>query len=147
MFTLVEDPTKKIWYIAEKEVFKVPTFRPNLNVEQVGPDDIHLVQKCIDLFNSEIQWSGMFNVEEAKHRFQKNNLMFVLKENNNVLGHVWFDNNYLYNMFVSKKRIYGDSHDFCNHVCYHIGRDIRLYCVKDNIKGQKFFEKVGFLKI
>ena len=50
MFPLVEDPTKKIWYIAEKEVFKAPTFRPNLNVEQVGPDDIHLVQKCIDLF-------------------------------------------------------------------------------------------------
>lgn len=87
----------------------------------------------------------MFDLPTALSRFKKNHRMFSLHDDN-LLGYCWVDNDYLYNVFVCQKRKKGDAQDFCNYVCKLIGKDMRLFVVRPNIKGQKFFEGVGFLK-
>lgn len=147
MFPLITDPQQMIWYQANSSVFTLPTFRKGVNVVEASEDDARLISECINLFNSEIQWEGMFNLETALKRFSLNNRMFILLDGMEVLGHVWFDVNYLFNFFVSQKRTKGDSQDFCKYTCSVIGGEIKLFCVRDNIRGQKFFEGVGFTKI
>jgi len=86
------------------------------------------------------------NLQEALQRLDKGDRMFTLFSSS-LLGYCWVDDDYLYNFFVSQKRTKGDAQDFCNYVCKLIGKDMRLFVVKPNSKGQKFFEKVGFTKI
>lgn len=147
MFPLVTDPTQMIWYHADTTTFDLPKFREGILVYEATQDDHDIISRCINLFNSEIQWEGMFTLDIALKRLQLNNRFFILLDNNKVLGHVWFDEGYLYNFFVSQNRIKGDSQDFCKYVCSLINKKITLFCVKDNIRGQKFFEGVGFTKI
>ena len=35
------------------------------------------IQKCIDLFNSEIQWNDMFDVQKALDRIERGEKIFV----------------------------------------------------------------------
>lgn len=136
-----------IWYKADQSVFKDVNFREGVSVYEATENDQTLIQQCIDLFNCEIQWAGMFDLHTAVERFSNENRMFILLDNGKVLGHVWFYQGYLFNFFVSQNRIKGDSEDFCHYTCKLIGREILLYSVKDNIRAQKFFEKVGFTKL
>jgi len=147
MYPVVTDLNEMIWYKADQSVFKVPLFRKGVSVYEATENDQTLIQHCIDLFNSEIQWAGMFDLETAVERFSNGNRMFILLDGTKVLGHVWFDKGYLYNLFVSQNRAKGDSEDFCHYTCNLIEQEISLYSVKDNIRAQKFFEKVGFTKI
>ena len=145
MYPIVTDPAQHIWYSGKKDLFTKSNLRTGLIVIEPTFDDTELIQQCIDLFNSEIQWEGMFDLDTALMRLYEGNRMFVLKDHQ-TLGHVWFENDYLYNFFVSQKRTKGDSQQFCKYTCNIIDTDIRLFVVKDNIKGQKFFEGVGFTK-
>ena len=63
------------------------------------------------------------------------------------LAHVWFDNDYLYNMYVNPRRPdeYGVKFvQFCLQFIVH--DKVRLYCDDWNVRAQKFFEKIGFEK-
>jgi len=145
MHPIVTDPDQQIWYTGKREIFQKYSLRENLSVYEAGFDDTDLIQQSIDLFNSEIQWEGMFDLNIAQMRIYEGSRMFILIDKE-VLGFTWFENDYLYNFFVSQNRTKGDSQEFCKYTCNLIGTDIRLYVVQDNIRGQKFFEGVGFTK-
>lgn len=146
MYIDIKDPKEHLWYKASKHLFRYPKFREGVRVRELYENDSEIIQECIDLFNSEIQWAGMFNLQTALDRFTKGHRMFSLYDDN-LLGYCWVDGDYLYNFFVCRKRVKGDSHDFCNYVCKLVGKDMRLFVVRPNIKGQKFFERVGFTRI
>ena len=109
-----------------------------------------LINKSIQLFNSEIQWDSMWIFEDAKQRFDDNNIMYIMIEDNSPLGYVWYDKNHLYNTFVTKKRIKGDSQNFINYTLHDLitkHTTIHCECNDWNIKAQKFFKGIGFNKI
>jgi hypothetical protein len=67
------------------------------------------IQKCIDLFNSEIKWDGMFNVEQALHRIERGEKMFVGYKNEDIFCYCWIRQDseqeyYLYNLFSKKPK-------------------------------------------
>jgi hypothetical protein len=67
------------------------------------------IQKCIDLFNSEIKWDGMFNVEQALDRIERGERMFVGYKNEDIFCYCWIKENhkddyYIYNVFSKKPK-------------------------------------------
>ena len=67
------------------------------------------IQKCIDLFNSEIQWNDMFNVEQALDRIERGEKMFVGYKNEDIFCYCWIRQDseqeyYLYNLFSKKPK-------------------------------------------
>jgi hypothetical protein len=112
------------------------------------PQFINQIEESIIAFSREVEWDNMWDIKETKNRFNSNQVLFLLRDETGALGHVWFDEDYLYNMFVSDRREAGVSVKFILHCFNYIPyKDIRLYCDKWNKKAQKFFEKVGAKKI
>lgn len=106
-----------------------------------------LIKNSIQLFNSEIEWNDMWDYEESVIRFNNNHIMYIMIENNSPLGYVWYDKNYLYNTFVTKNRIKGDSQNFINYTLYDIKTKyttIQCQCDDWNIRAQEFFKGIGF---
>lgn len=106
------------------------------------------IKDSIDSFNLEVEWDGMWDLEEASKRFSNNEVLFLLRDSQGALGHVWFDDSYLYNMFVSQRRLVDTSMKFILH-CFNFiqSKDIVLYCDSWNFRAQNFFKKVGAIKI
>ena len=112
------------------------------------PQFINQIEESIEAFKREVEWDKMWGVEEAKKRLFNNEVLFLLRDNKGALGHVWFQEDYLYNMFVSERRVTGTSMRFILHCFNYVPyKNIRLYCDKWNYKAQKFFKKVGAKKI
>jgi hypothetical protein len=144
MYIDIKDPSQHVWYLGKKYIFSFPKFRPQVSVRELYEDDVDIIKEGIELFTSEIQWAGMFDLETALDRLKKGHRMFVLLDGESVLGYTWFNDDYLYNFYVNRKRVYGDSQDFCNYVCKLIDKDIRLFVVVPNETGHKFFSRLGF---
>tara|TARA_B100000073_G_scaffold258603_1_gene218477 strand:- start:919 stop:1371 length:453 start_codon:yes stop_codon:yes gene_type:complete len=49
------------------------------------------LQTAIDLFNEEIKWDGMWNVEDAKKRLEQGRLMVVLEIDDKLRGWYWLN--------------------------------------------------------
>ena len=109
---------------------------------------INQIEESIEAFKREVEWDEMWSVKEAKKRFSNNEVLFLLRDNKGALGHVWFQEDYLYNMFVSERRVTGTSMRFILHCFNYVPyKNIKLYCDSWNYKAQKFFKKVGAKKI
>lgn len=142
---MTSKPTQ-IWYIGKKHIFSYPKFRKGVFVKEVTESDHDIIHNCIQLFNSELEWDDMFNLDQAFYRLSNGHQMYVLFSNS-PLGYVWRNKDYFYNLFVSKNRVKGDSQDFFNYVCKKAEVDIKAYVDSTNIKGQKFVERLGFTRI
>jgi len=112
-----------------------------------------LIKSCISSFNSQVQWKDMWDLEEALNRFKQDQVMFVYQRigdrTERPLGYVWFDGDYLYNMFMVKDRQDGHTVRFVRESCHNLEQSIKtiyLHCDDWNIRAQKMFEKVGFKK-
>lgn len=90
-----------------------------LKYEELVPRNIHsdfkvveaadnaTIQKCIDLFNLEVQWNGMFDIQEALYRIGQGEKMFVGYKNKDIFCYCWIKpynerGYYLYNVFCKK---------------------------------------------
>jgi hypothetical protein len=106
------------------------------------------IQASIDSFNRNVVWNDMWDINEAKSRLEKGNILFIGLDHEGTLAHVWFEDNYLYNLYVDPRRPEGYGESFIkgclNFIPFHT---ISLYVDEWNIKAQKFFEKVGAHKI
>ena len=112
------------------------------------PQFIDQIEESIEAFKREVEWDKMWGVEEAEKRLLNNEVLFLLRDKQGALGHVWFKEDYLYNMFVSERRVTGTSMRFILHCFNYVPyKNIKLYCDKWNYKAQKFFKKVGAEKI
>lgn len=109
------------------------------------------IQTSIDTFNSEIEWESMWDLDDAEIRLLNKETLFILLDNNTPIGHVWYDQYYLYNAFVSKERCDGDSTWFIQETMWNMKDShnlsyIKLYVDSWNNRAIKFWEKLGFIK-
>ena len=77
------------------------------NIQLKEITDKSEIQKCIDLFNSEIEWDKMFNVEDALNRIKRGERMFGGYKKDELFCYCWIKENnkddyYLYNVFSKK---------------------------------------------
>ena len=123
-----------------------------LSIDKLNfPQYINEVTNSINLFNSEIEWDDMWNESEAETRLSKNHNLFILLENEKPLGHVWYNKDYLYNAFVSKKRKDGDSAWFIQKTMWILKQnnhltEVNLYVDSWNSRAKRFWEKIGFIQ-
>jgi len=115
-------------------------------------ENISLIEKSIDLFNSEISWEDMWDIQDADIRTTQNQILYLLLENQQPIGHVWYDSYYLYNAYVSKNRKDGDSTWFIQESMWDMKDSnkltyIKLYVDSWNERAIKFWEKLGFIKL
>ena len=139
--------SQKIWYRYDVVKSKVPITDSILEVKLGTFDKIEpFVIESIELQKANMDWDGMWSLEEAKNRLLRGDRLFLLR-NHQATGHVWFDEDYLYNLYVHPSREEGQSGRFVQETCERVGFDsIKLYCDDWNIKAQKLFERVGFLQ-
>jgi len=110
------------------------------------------IQKCIDLFNSEIQWNDMFDVQKALDRIEKGEKMFIGYKNEDIFCYCWIrqDNEqeyYLYNVFSKKPkslRKIGVIDMLYLVIRYHTIGKIKVEIDEWNTQSQKVAKRLGF---
>lgn len=139
--------------LTSKESFQQ---RDGLSVLKIEKDNFNIhsntIQKSIDTFHSQIKWEDMWDLYECEIRLYQNQILYLLLENTEPLGHVWYDNNHLYNAFVSEHRYDGDSLWFIQETMWDMKKNfnmnsIKLYTDDWNTKAQKFWKKLGYTEL
>ena len=138
----------KVWY---KFINQAP-YDVDENVIMVTNSNsakyIQEIKQSIDSFNAEIEWEGMWTLEEAGIRFSKYQVLFLLRDEEGALGHVWFDEDYWYNLFIHPRRKEGTVQKFTYHCFNYIPyKEIFAYVDDWNIRAKKYVESVGAVKI
>ena len=139
----------KIWYVTQNQ----KPYEVLPGVVQISEDDylpmLDVVQQCIDLFNQNIEWDGMWDLSEAIKRFKEGAKLFVwYGPESNIIGYYWIAKNYIYNVYIHPSRPDNKSVKFLHTGFNFIDQPaFTLYCDDWNIQAQKFFEKAGFKKI
>ena len=93
-------------------------------------ETIKLIQKSITIFNSEIEWDEMWDINEAENRLNSGEVLYLLLDGKTPIGHVWYDLYYLYNAFVSEKRENGDSIWFIQETMWDMKENYDLTYIK-----------------
>ena len=135
----------EVWYTIENN-FWVPHVD---GVVCIGPDTFcsykNTIQASIDSFNNNIVWTEMWDLEDAESRLNEGHVLFIGVDKEGPLAHVWFDKDYLYNMYVNPRRPDGYGVNFLKFCLQFIAYPkISVYCDDWNVRAQKFFEKIGF---
>ena len=139
--------SQKKWYRYNVVPVKVPITDSILEVKLGTFDKIKpFIEETIALQKANMDWDGMWDINSAKDRLMRGDRLFLLR-NHQATGHVWFDEDYLYNLYVHPSREEGQTKRFVQACCERVGeKSIKLYCDEWNIRAQKLFEKVGFLQ-
>ena len=92
------------YYLEKGTLIPADKESPFLEINQSNFNDfIHIIQQSIDLFNSELMWNDMFNMELSRDRISMGHRMFIGIESNKVYGYFWVedidDSYYFYNLF------------------------------------------------
>jgi hypothetical protein len=98
------------YYLEKGTLTPIDKETPFLEVNQLNfKNSTPIIQQAIDLFNSEITWNDMFNIEKSHDRITIGHRMFIGVENNKVYGYFWVevidDSYYIYNLFITKNLI------------------------------------------
>lgn len=145
----------KIYYTHDLQTKLPSTKRDELILLKINKsnfeENVSMIEKSIDLFNSEISWEDMWDIQDADIRVSQNQILYLLLENQQPIGHVWYDSYYLYNAYVTKERVDGDSFWFIQETMWdmkniHNLKYIKLYVDSWNERAIRFWEKVGFIK-
>jgi hypothetical protein len=121
----------------------------------VETTDKNIIQNCINLFNSEIIWDDMFNVQTALDRIKNGDKMFVSYYKNKIAGYCWLKcidstTYYIYNVFIKTtnySRMYGAT-DMLFYVIRNYTNTTILTNIDDwNIRSINVFTKLGFRPI
>lgn len=145
------------------KIYFKKTFDVKINLNQREPlsfikitnhnfsETIKLIQKSITIFNSEIEWNGMWDINEAENRLTNGEVLYILLDGKTPIGHVWYDLYYLYNAFVSEKRENGDSIWFIQETMWDMKENydltyIKLYVDDWNKRAIRFWKKLNFIK-
>lgn len=129
---------------------KIPDF---VYISQMNDETV--IKNCIDFFNSEIEWSGMFDLEEAKRRLKCGDKFFVGYQNGKIFGYCWITQIdpklfKIYNVFSRKTeepRIYGATDMLFNVIKNHTHGTIIAEVDEWNIKSINVFNKLGFQNV
>ena len=124
--------------------------KTNISIKQIT-EQIE-IQKCIDLFNSEIKWDEMFDIQKALDRIERGEKMFVGYKNEDIFCYCWIKENhkddyYIYNVFSKKPKSLRKIGviDLLYLVIknYTTGK-IRAEIDDWNTQSQRVFERLGF---
>jgi hypothetical protein len=127
---------------------------PFLEINELNfKDSTLIIQQAIDLFNSELTWNDMFNVEISRDRISMGHRMFIGIENNKVYGYFWVDfiddSYYFYNVFTTKNftRFGYTGRHLLSTVIKGVLFDKPCFCKIDewNKKSINLFKKMGFI--
>jgi|694.fasta_scaffold06682_17 hypothetical protein len=122
----------------------------DFKIVEISDDTI--IQYCIDLFNSEINWDGMFNLQAAEDRIERGDKMFVSYYKGEIVGYCWLKcidstTYYIYNVFIKTtnySRMYGAT-DMLFYVIQNYTNTNILTNIDDwNIRSINVFTKLGF---
>jgi hypothetical protein len=110
------------------------------------------IQKCIDLFNSEIKWDEMFDIQKALDRIERGEKMFVGYKNEDIFCYCWIKENhkddyYIYNVFSKKPkslRKIGVVDMLYLVIKYHTIGKITAEVDEWNIQSQRVANRLGF---
>jgi len=114
--------------------------------------DSHIIMTCINLFNKDVSWGGMFDVFEAERRIKDGQKMFVASIDDEIFGYCWLEELnpqefYIYNAF-SKKTDYLKRYgaiDIVHYIIKNYTRGIiKLKVDVWNTKSLKIIKKLGF---
>lgn len=136
----------KIWYKCENVFFHELTGLRKCTKDSYN---LHLpyIEESIANQMKEMRWPGMWDLLEAERRLEEGHKFYYLRDHKGVVGHMWIDDSYIYNVFVHPRRLSGVSEIFLKAVMSLDGKEeYTLFCDDWNIKAQKLFEKVGFTK-
>lgn len=127
------------------------------NVKEFNNEHSSTMQTLIDCFNSEYKWDDMFSVDDVVDRLNNGHTLFILWQNGNPMGYVFFkeigeDVIFLYNFYVTKV-YYRDKSlpiKFINEVCrdmFKKYKHIELECEDWNTAAQRIFETNDFKRL
>ena len=116
---------------------------------------INLIEKCIECFNDEIEWEGMFNINEASNRLSNGMSLYLCMGDIEPMGYVWFkeqDNKRtLFNLFFRNKNVVKkyNGQEFVSSVIETYENNKTIFCEVDNWnkKSLKLFKKLGFIEL
>ena len=110
------------------------------------------IQQCIDLFNSEIDWDKMFNLNDVMNRIKRGERMFGGYKNGELFCYCWIKENhkddyYIYNVFSKKPkslRKMGVIDMLYLVIKYHTIGKISVEIDEWNTQSQKVAKRLGF---
>jgi hypothetical protein len=125
----------------------------NINIIQI--EDLNTIKQCIDMFNNEVVWNDMFDLNGALKRIKNGNKMFVGYYKNEIFGYCWLEkillNTYcIFNVFSKKEPInrnYGATDLLYYVIKNHTNGNIIASVDEWNTKSINVFNKLGFNEI
>jgi hypothetical protein len=114
-----------------------------------------LIEDCIYFFNDEIEWDGMFSLNQALVRISNGMVLYVCMGDTQPLGYVWFkdkeDKRLLFNLFFRNKNVIKKytGKEFVSSVINTYEKNKIIVCEVDewNEKSLKLFKKLGFQEL
>lgn len=117
----------------------------------VQTESEYILQECINMFNSEIKWDGMFSIKDTKERFEMGDKFFAAYYEGKLFGYCWLSNENniykVYNVF-SKKTDYHRKYGATDVLYYVIKNYTNGTVIAEvdewNTKSINVFNKLGF---
>lgn len=113
-------------------------------------ENISIVGECIELFHTEIQWDGMYTLEDAIKRFENGYSNFVLISDGIIYGYFWMNGTFLQNLFMRSNDITKKwkGREFVSHIINTEYKDVEITNYVDdwNEKSIKLFKSLGFVE-
>jgi hypothetical protein len=117
-------------------------------------EHLSLVKECIDLFNAEIKWDGMYTLDDAIQRFETGYSNFVLISDGIIYGYIWsiWETGILFfeNMFMRKFKINKKwkGREFLSSIIntHYNNCEICYYVDSWNIASIKMTKSLGFVE-
>jgi hypothetical protein len=113
--------------------------------------NIPIINQCIELFKSQLEWDGMFDISEARMRIVSGDIMYVGIDDE-VYSYLWVNDNpnyyFIYNVFSNNIRnnpnYTGKDLLYSVIKSYLLDKDCRCEIDEWNIKSINLFKKLGF---
>lgn len=117
-------------------------------------EHLSIVKECIALFHIEVNWDGMYTLDDAIQRFETGYSNFVLINDNVIYGYIWSIWQdvilFLENLFMRSDGIVKKwrGREFLSHILNTQYKDVEVTNYVDdwNEKSIKLFKSLGFIE-
>jgi hypothetical protein len=115
--------------------------------------NIPIINQCIELFNSQLEWDDMFDISEARRRIVSGDTMYIGIDDE-VYSYLWVNDNpnyyFIYNVFSNNIRnnpnYTGKDLLYSVIKSYLLDKDCRCEIDEWNIKSINLAKKMGFIQ-
>ena len=109
--------------------------------------DYLIIKHCIKMFNDELNWDMMFNLDDAQDRILNGHKFFVAYHEKKIYGYCWLDDDIIYNVFSKQhtgNRNYGATDMIYLVIKNHTNGPVKSFVDEWNEKSINVFKKLGF---